>query len=213
MSSILQSQANQVHSRILAAEDEHEQMRLDSTQERTCCADSLVQEQNIRTSPIVNASDVKATVATYVPTIRMGGLSNGKTENSKSDTIPIPCNLCLFGHPDSSGWLLGLRTLHLFILGRQESLVKVISWMHFPMHSGIHLMLKRRGAFPASIVQWYVRNRVRTYCCDPDARHVCPIRGDNMVKSLQTYSKTARNADSMFVWRQPTNMKIMGFGD
>ena len=34
-----------------------------------------------------------------------------------------------------------------------------------------------------------------------------------MVKSLQTCSKTARIGDSMFVWRQPTNMKIMGFGD
>ena len=89
----------------------------------------------------------------------------------------------------------------------------VISWMHFPMHSGIHLMLKRRGAFPGSIVQWYVMEYVRTNCCDLDVEHVCPIRGVDMVKSLQTCSKTARIGDSMFVWRQPTNMKIMGFGD
>ena len=163
MSSILQSQANQVHSRILAAEDEHEQMSLDSTQERTCCADSLVQEQNIRTSPIVNASDVKATVATYVPTIRMGGLSNGKTENSKSDTVPIPCNLCLFGHPDSSGWLLGLPYICLFWEDRalwSRYVRNLMDALSYAQRHSLDVEEKRSLSWKHCPV---VRNGVRTY--------------------------------------------------
>ena len=62
-------------------------------------------------------------------------------------------------------------------------------------------------------LEWKNCPVVVEYRCDPDLDHICPRDKVHKGKCLQTYNKTAIYGDSMYVWRHPINMYILGFGD
>ena len=66
---------------------------------------------------------------------------------------------------------------------------------------------------PCNYLEWKNCPMVVEYRCDPDLDHICPRDKVHKGKCLQTYNKTAVNRGSMYVWRHPTNMYILGFGD